>query len=139
MSLLSSIPIIGKILDKTITIVEKVVPDKDLATKIKGELASADFSLIEKEITAQAQSLAAELAGSGIQRSWRPHLMYLIMFFLFYLIVIVPLLGLCGVDIPVKAALDSVPNQMWILLTTGVVGYTALRSVEKTVASWTKK
>ncbi len=135
MSLLSSIPIIGKIF----TIVEKVVPDKDLAAKIKGELASADFSMIEKEIDVQAQALAAELSGSAIQRSWRPHLMYLIMFFLFYLIVIVPGFGLFGVNIPVKAALDSVPNQMWILLTVGVGGYTALRSVEKAVASWTKR
>ena len=135
MSLLSSIPIIGKIF----SIVEKVVPDKDLAAKIKGELASADFSMIEKEIDVQAQALAAELAGSAIQRSWRPHLMYLIMFFLFYLIVIVPGFGLFGVNIPVKAALDSVPNQMWILLTVGVGGYTALRSVEKAVASWTKR
>ncbi len=135
MSLLSSIPIIGKIF----SIVEKVVPDKDLAAKIKGELASADFSMIEKEIDVQAQALAAELAGSAIQRSWRPHLMYLIMFFLFYLIVIVPGFGLFGVNIPVKAALDSVPDQMWILLTVGVGGYTALRSVEKAVASWVKK
>ena len=65
--------------------------------------------------------------------------MYLIMFFLFYLIVIVPFFGLFGVDIPVKTALDSVPNQMWILLTVGVGGYTALRSVEKAVSSWVKK
>ncbi len=69
MSLLSSIPIIGKIFDKTIAIVEKVVPDKDLAAKIKGELAMADFSVIEKEINVQAQALAAELSGSVIQRT----------------------------------------------------------------------
>ena len=35
MSFLSSLPIIGKIFDKTITIIEKVIPDKDLQAKIK--------------------------------------------------------------------------------------------------------
>ena len=139
MSLLSSIPIIGKIFDKTVDIIDKVVSDKDLATKIKGELASADFSLLSKELDAQTLTLAAELAGTGIQRSWRPHLMYLMMFFLVWIIVIVPLFGIAGIEIPVKESLENVPDQMWTMLTVGLGGYTVFRSGEKMVSAWAKK
>ena len=139
MSFLSAIPIIGKILDKTMGIVDKIVPDKDLQVKIKAEIASADFSLISKEIDAQVQSLAAELAGSALQRSWRPILMYLIMFFLVWIIIIVPVLAHFDIVIPVKESLAAVPERMWTMLTTGLVGYTAVRSGEKIVNAWIKK
>ena len=140
MNFLKNLPIIGNIFEKVIDVVAEVVPDKDLQLKIKTGLSekilAADFSLLEKEIASQAQAVAAELTGSKIQRSWRPHLMYLIMFFLFWLVIIVPVLGVFGFVIPVKEALDSVPIQMWTLLTVGVGGYTVLRSGEKMVQSW---
>ena len=140
---LKALPILGGIFTKVIDVVSEVIPDKDLQLKIKTELrekiTEADFSLLEKEITAQAQALAIELAGSKIQRSWRPHLMYLIMFFLIWLVVIVPILGSFGVEVPVKEALDSVPSLMWILLTMGITGYTGLRSAEKIAQLWTKR
>ncbi len=139
MSFLSSMPIIGKLLDKTIDIIKKVVPDKDLQAKIQAELVTADFSLLSKELDVQAQALATELAGSNLQRSWRPILMYLIMFFLLWIIVIVPVLGLFGVEIPVKEALEAVPDRMWTMLTTGLIGYTAARSGEKMVSAWAKR
>ncbi len=139
MSFLSSMPIIGKLLDKTIDIIKKVVPDKDLQTKIQAELATADFSLLSKELDVQAQALVTELAGSNLQRSWRPILMYLMMFFLLWIIVIVPVLGLYGVEIPVKEALEAVPDRMWTMLTTGLIGYTAVRSGEKMVSTWAKR
>lgn len=140
MSFLKNLPIIGNLFTKMLDIVAEVVPDKDLQLKIKTQLsekiAAADFSLLEKEMASQVQTLAAELTGSKIQRSWRPHLMYLIMFFLFWLVIIVPVLGAFGHVVPVKEALDSVPVQMWTLLTIGVGGYVGLRSGEKMVQSW---
>ncbi len=78
MLFLKNLPIIGNIFTKMIDVVAEVVPDKDLQLKIKSQLtekiAAADFSLLEKEMASQAQTLAAELTGSKIQRSWRPHL-----------------------------------------------------------------
>ena len=62
--------------------------------------------------------------------------MYLIMFFLVWLVVIVPALGALGVDIPIKKALESVPGQMWTILTYGLGGYVGLRSAEKMIDSW---
>jgi hypothetical protein len=139
MSLLTNVPILGKIFSKTIDIIEKIVPDKDMQAKIKGELAIADYSAIIKEVDAQAQILAAELTGNKLQRSWRPILMYFIMAMLFWLIVIVPAIAAFGIEIPIADALDSVPAPMWTLLTTGVGGYTVLRSGEKMMESWAKK
>ncbi len=143
MSILTSLPIIGGILGKILDVVAEVVPDKDLQAQIKAGLSKkivkADFSLLENEIKSQAHILAAELTGSKIQRSWRPHLMYLIMFFLFWLVIIVPVLGMFGLVIPVKEALESVPSQMWTMLTVGLGGYTVFRSGEKMVKSWAGK
>jgi len=143
MNFLKNLPIIGNVFTKVLDVVAEVVPDKDLQLKIKAglseKIASADFSLLEKEMASQAQTLAAELTGSKIQRSWRPHLMYLIMFFLFWLVIIVPVLGMFGFVVPVKEALESVPIQMWTLLTVGLGGYTVFRSGEKMVQSWTNR
>ncbi len=141
MGFLSDLPIIGKIFAKVIDVVAEVVPDKDLQLKIKSSLAEkiagGEFSLLEKELAASAHTLAAELGGSTIQRSWRPHLMYLIMFFLFWMVIIAPILSYLGVKLPIKEALDSIPVQMWTLLTVGLGGYTVFRSGEKMVQSWT--
>lgn len=140
MLFLRNLPIIGAIFTKILDVVAEVVPDKDLQAQIKAGLSEkivkADFSLLESEIKSQAQALAAELTGSKIQRSWRPHLMYLIMFFLFWLVIVVPVLGMFGVVMPVKEALESVPTQMWTMLTVGLGGYTVFRSGEKMVKSW---
>lgn len=143
MNFLKTLPIIGNIFDKTIDVISEVVVDKDMQAKIKADLSekmlNADFSLLTREVTSQAEALAAEMGGTSAQRNWRPHLMYLIMFFLAWLIVIVPIFGAFGVDIPVKKALDSVPPQMWMLLTVGVGGYTVFRSAEKMVKAWAGK
>jgi hypothetical protein len=143
MQFLKTLPIIGYLFKKTVDIIEEIIPDKDLQAKITAglseKLANADYSLLEREIQAQAQSLATELAGSKIQRSWRPHLMYLIMFFLLWIVCIVPILGAFGIVIPVKAALAAVPIQMWTLLTIGVGGYTVFRSGEKMLESWASR
>ena len=141
MGLISNIT--SQIFGKTADIVDQLVVDKDLASKLKAKMhtQAAEFThdLIAKEIDLRAQSLSAELIGSDAQRNWRPHLMYLIMAFLIWLIVVVPILGMFGIDIPVKSALDSVPKQMWNLLTIGVGGYITLRSGEKIAKSFTGK
>ncbi len=140
MPFLSNLPIIGAVFKKVLDVIAEVVPDKDLQAQIKiglsEKIVKADFTIIESEIKSQAQALAAELTGSKIQRSWRPHLMYLIMFFLVWLVIVVPVLGIFGVVLPVKEALESVPTQMWTMLTVGLGGYTVFRSGEKISQTW---
>ena len=111
----------AKAVEKTAEIIDKIIPDKDLAAKLK------------------TQILEMELKGSDPQRNWRPHLMYTIMFILIWLVVVVPLLGVFGIDIKVDEALKSVPTQIWTLLTVGSGGYIAGRTTEKLMKSWKSK
>ena len=135
--------LIGKIFGKTADIVDKVVLDKDLAAKLKADLQTqaSGFAhdLLAKELDVRAGALAAELAGSDIQRNWRPHLMYVIMGLLIFLIAVVPIAALFGWEIPVKEGLESVPSEMWNLLTVASGGYIALRSGEKIANSFASR
>lgn len=121
MSIFKRLDIGGTVLEKTAEIIDKIIPDKDLAAKLK------------------TQILETELKGSDPQRNWRPHLMYTIMFILLWLVVIVPLMGAFGLDIQVDEALKSVPPQIWTLLTVGSGGYIAGRTTEKLMKSWKGK
>lgn len=140
MALLGLIPIIGPILEKIVNVVDKAVPDKDLATKLKAdlekEIAGFDYNLIEKEIEAKAQVLVAEISGqSWLQRSWRPILMLSITAIVVNNYILYPYLALFG--IPATAL--ELPDKLWNLMTLGVGGYIVGRTVEKGVETWKGK
>lgn len=72
MSFIAAIPVIGAILEKAVSVVDKLVPDKDLAAKLKHdmevELLKQDWqnSLKEYEDRADARKLAAvDIAGGN--------------------------------------------------------------------------
>ena len=91
--------------------IDKVVEDKDLRNTLVAKL------------------LEAELTGSKAQRNWRPHLMYVMMFLLIWIVVIAPISEVYfGVKLPIKEYLAAVPPQLWILLTATTTGYMGLRS-----------
>lgn len=121
--------------EKVTGVVDKFVPDKDAANKLKAEIT-------EKLIDAQAQVVIAEAQGDKIQRRWRPHLMYLIMFLLIWLIMLGPFIDLATGWELTKTGLDAlkeVPVQLWTLLTMGLGGYVVGRSGENMVKAWKSK
>lgn len=123
------------VVEKVTGVVDKFVPDKDAANRLKSELA-------EKIIEAQAQIVVAEAQGDKIQRHWRPHLMYLIMILLVWLIMVGPVIDLAtgwGLTKTALEALKEVPDRLWGLLTIGLGGYVMGRSGEKIVKSWRSK
>lgn len=127
MSLLNAIPIVGQIIDKAGTIIEKAVSDKDLAAKLnhdlQSELLQLDYSALEKELDAKAKVLVAEVQGqSWLQRNWRPLLMLVFTYIVAHNFVIAPIFGITSVP---------VPEQMWTLLNIGIGGYIVGRSAEK--------
>ncbi len=72
MSFLAAIPVVGALVEKALDVVDKLVPDKDLAAKLKHEmeveLLKQDWqaSLKEFEDRADARKLAAaDVAGGG--------------------------------------------------------------------------
>jgi holin (3TMs family) len=132
-------PLFGKIAAAPILeIVEKLVADADLKEKLKAEIAC---KLVERDQTLiaarQSVILAEQNSESWITRSWRPMLMLLIMGFLLFFGLIVPLIELgLGRPIPVEPRLDRIPEPAWNLLTLGLGGYVGGRTIEKMVSSW---
>ena len=134
MPILQAIPIIGQIIDKAEGIIDKWVPDKDLAAKLNHDLQtqmlSLDYGALEKELDAKAKVLVAEVQGqSWLQRNWRPLLMLVFTYIVAHNFVIAPIFGITSVP---------VPEQMWTLLNIGIGGYIVGRSAEKIVTKLNK-
>jgi len=80
MSILSAIPLLGRVLGKAGDIIDKAVPDKDLATKLKADIESQALSMDHTEVTQlveeQSSIIRAEInSPSWLAANWRPILM----------------------------------------------------------------
>ena len=132
MSFLSFIPIIGKILDKGLGIVDSLVEDKDKANEIKAAIQSQIMVQGHEEMVqalkSQTEIILAEARGGWLQRNWRPLLMLVIIGIIANNYVIAPYIGLF---FPGKSIMLDLPGGLWALLNVGVGGYVAGRSVEK--------
>ena len=140
MGLLALVPIIGSVVEKVLGIVDKSIPDKDLAAKMKQEIellvTQLDYNSLDKEIQAKADVLIAEIKGqSALQRNWRPILMLTIVAIVANNYLLYPYLTLFGF----KATTLILPTELWNLMTLGVGGYILGRSGEKIVSSWRGK
>ena len=128
MSFFASVPIIGKVLETSLGIVDQLVPDKDLAAKIKAGIAQSVEDNAAKLDLAGASIVKTEAAGeSWLQRNWRPILMLTIVSIIFNNYVLAPYLSL----FTDKVAILDLPGGLWALLNVGVGGYVAGRSGEK--------
>ncbi len=129
---LTAIPVIGQIIGQALEVIDKMVADKDLATKLKHDfevqVLNQDFSSLQKEIESQAKIITAEAEGkSWLQRNWRPILMLTFTYVVAHNYIIAPLFSLPHLELP---------PDMWELLKLGIGGYIIGRSVEKSVKSW---
>jgi len=134
MGFLTFVPIIGKVLDDLLHIVDKSTEDKDKANELKATLKQAvltlDLQKYDTQIQAQVKTILAEEQGkSWMQRNWRPALMFLFGLIIFNNYIFAPYIQLLvGVD---KAITLPIPPDMWGLLKLGVSGYIVGRSGEK--------
>lgn len=136
----SAIPIIGGIIDKALSVVDKFVVDKDLQVKLKAELQSQihamDFSAYEKELDAKTKIIVAEAQGkSWMQRNWRPVLMLTIVAIIANNYLIYPYLSL----FTGHALVLDLPDHLYTLMEIGVGGYIVGRSGEKIAKTWREK
>lgn len=137
MGLMSALPVVGKIVEKGLGIVDDMVEDKDkaneLKAKIRQQIEAQTHEQDMQELKAQAGIIQAEATGeSSAQRNWRPHLMYFLMFLLGFNGVVAPLgNAVFGLDIPTLKAWEAIPAEMWQLLMIGMGGYIGGRSAEK--------
>lgn len=121
--MLGAVAPLAKILFNTI---EKAVPDKDLAAKLKAELQTQLLQSHTQELTAAAKIIEAEAKAGWFASSWRPLLMYVLIFILVWNYVIGPVIKIfTGAIISFE-----LPGDVWTLLNVGLGGYVIGRSAE---------
>ena len=132
-------PLLGKVTAAPVLdIVEKLVSDADLKQKLKAEIAA---KLIDRDRTLiaarQSVILAEQASESWMTRSWRPMLMFLLMGFIIFFGLLVPIMELgAGHPLPVEPRFDRIPEPLWHLLSLGLGGYVGGRTVEKIASAW---
>ena len=106
--------------------VDKAVADKDLAEKLKSQLNTKLLQSSTQEFKAAAAIVEAEAKANWFAASWRPMLMYVLIFILVWNYIVGPI---------VKVFTGSVitfelPSDVWTLLNIGLGGYVVGRSGE---------
>lgn len=131
---------VASLFGKALDIIDDIVPDKDLANKLKAALQERIMMIAHTEfialLKAQAEIILAEAKGGRLQRNWRPMLMMTFMIIIANNYIIHPYLQLFA---PGKSLALALPPEMWSLLKIGVGGYVVGRSVEKVTAGGVTK
>ena len=120
---LSAIAPLAKILFNT---VDKAVEDKDLANRLKTDLQTQMMQSHTQELTAAAKVIEAEAKAGWFAASWRPLLMYVLIFILVWNYILGPVIKFFF-----HAAITiDLPGDVWTLLQIGLGGYVVGRSAE---------
>jgi hypothetical protein len=123
--MLGAVAPLAKILFNTI---EKSVPDKDLQEKLKAQLQTQLLQSNTAELQAAAKIVEAEAKAGWFASSWRPLLMYVLIFILVWNYVIGPVIKVfTGAVISFE-----LPGDVWTLLN---VGLGSAESVARTMAN----
>jgi hypothetical protein len=121
--MIQAIAPLAKILFSTI---EKSIPDKDLQAKIKADMQTQLMQSHTQELTAAAKIIEAEAKAGWFASSWRPLLMYVLIFILVWNYILGPV-----VKIFTGAVISfELPGDVWGLLQIGLGGYVVGRSAE---------
>ena len=123
LQMLGAVAPLAKILFSTI---EKSVPDKDLQAKLKSDLQTQLLQSNTQELQAAARIVEAESKAGVFASSWRPLLMYVLIFILVWNYILGPV-----VKIFTGAVISfELPGDVWGLLQIGLGGYVVGRSAE---------
>ena len=121
--MLGAVAPLAKILFNTI---EKSVPDKDLQEKLKSQFQTQLLQSNTQELQAAAKIIEAEAKAGWFASSWRPLLMYVLIFILVWNYILGPV-----VKIFTGAVISfELPGDVWGLLQIGLGGYVVGRSAE---------
>ena len=120
---LSAVAPLAKILFNT---VDKAVEDKDLANKLKADLQTQMMQSHTQELTAAAKIIEAEAKAGWFASSWRPLLMYVLIFILVWNYILGPVIKIFTGSI----ITFELPGDVWTLLQIGLGGYVVGRSGE---------
>ena len=130
--LLGAIAPLAKILFSTI---EKAVPDKDLQAKLKDDLQTQLLQSHTEELQAASRVIEAEAKAGWFSASWRPLLMYVLIFILVWNYILGPVIKFFF-----HAAITiELPGDVWTLLQIGLGGYVVGRSAESVARTMASK
>ena len=130
--IIQAIAPLAKILFNT---VDKAVADKDLAAKLKADLQTQMLQSHTQELTAAARIIEAEAKAGWFASSWRPLLMYVLIFILIWNYVLGPVILFFF-----KASITiTLPGDVWTLLQIGLGGYVVGRSAESVARTMANK
>jgi hypothetical protein len=130
--LMSAMAPLAKILFNT---VDKAVEDKDLANKLKADLQTQMLQSHTEELTAAARVIEAEAKAGWFAASWRPLLMYVLIFILIWNYILGPIIKFFF-----HAAITiDLPGDVWTLLQIGLGGYVVGRSAESVARTMASK
>ena len=130
--MIQAIAPLAKIIFSTI---EKSIPDKDLQAKIKADMQTQLMQSHTQELTAAAKIIEAEAKAGWFASSWRPLLMYVLIFILIWNYVLGPVILFFF-----KASITiSLPGDVWTLLQIGLGGYVVGRSAESVARTMANK
>jgi hypothetical protein len=125
------LPILGAlspILSKVFDVVDKSIPDRDLALKLKNELNEQLLKSGTEELKASARIVEAEAKAGWFTASWRPLLMYVLIFILVWNYILGPLVKVLTHGLTIITF--ELPGDVWTLLQIGLGGYVVGRSGE---------
>ena len=130
--MLGAIAPLAKILFNTI---EKAVPDRDLQAKLKADLQTQLLQSHTEELKAAASVVEAEAKAGWFSASWRPLLMYVLIFILVWNYILGPVIKFFF-----HAAITiDLPGDVWTLLQIGLGGYVVGRSAESVARTMANK
>lgn len=133
--MLPSLTALAPLLTSIFKTVDKAIPDKDLAEKLKAEMNMQLMLSGTEEMKASAKIIEAEAKSNFYVAGWRPTLMYLLILIIAWNYILSPILFLI---FQVKTQVE-LPSDVWTLLTVGLGGYTIGRSGESIARSLTSR
>jgi len=151
MGLLSAIPVIGKVIEKGLGIVDQMVEDKDQANKIKAEIRKQIESEDHKEVMAELEGQLAINKAEAQHKSifvagWRPFIGWIGGIALAYQFILYPLLvwgwAFLQAQGVVPTELDAPPvlrTSALLTVVTGMLGIGGMRSFDKTKKTQTDR
>jgi len=124
--MIQGLKIVAPLAKMLFSTVDKAVPDKDLAEKLKAQLNTQLLQSGTEELKAAASVVEAEAKANWFAASWRPMLMYGLIFILVWNYIAGPIIKVfTGTVITFE-----LPGDVWTLLNIGLGGYVVGRSGE---------
>jgi len=124
--MLPALQIIAPLAKMLFSTIDKAIPDKDLADRLKFQLNEQLLKSSTEELKAAASIVEAEAKSNWFVSSWRPLLMYVLIFILVWNYILGPIMKIIFGSV----ITFELPGDVWTLLQIGLGGYVVGRSGE---------